>query len=301
MNRPIHILTIAARGEPKEQMLRTLEAYCDHSLDMAVLPELWLGDDAPPETPDGETISQVSRIAKKFGTYLLCPLYTQDKGRGRVNSAVLLGRDGRIEYVYEKVFPYWDELKLSPPCEAGSKPGYYETDFGRIGIAVCFDVHFTALWRDMALLGAEIVFWTSDYSGGASLRAHAVNHHYYIVSTTRDRDCAVIDITGKETYYSTGTGITVSRVQLDLDREIFHQNFNQDKIARLLSEHHEILLEQNLFREQWMVLSSNSPKVSVKTLAAKMGIEPLRSYKFRSEREINPHYGGITENQGRKT
>ena len=291
MNRPIHILTIAARGKNPAQILRTLEAYCCPSLDMVVLPELWLGENAVPEALDGDTIGKVSQITKKYGTYLICPLYTHDAGRGRVNSAVLLDRDGRIAYVYEKAFPYWDELKLSPPCEAGSKPGYYETDFGKIGIAVCFDVHFTALWRDMAYLGAEIVFWTSDYSGGASLQAHAINHHYYIVSTTRDRDCALIDITGKEIYYNTGTGITVSRITLDLDREVFHQNFNQEKIAKLLSEHPEILLEQNLFREQWMVLSSNSPKTSVKALAAEMGIEPLRSYKFRSEREINPLYG----------
>ena len=74
--------------------------------------------------------------------------------------------------------------------------GVYDADFGKIGFAICYDVNFPEVWEMLAAGGAELVVWPSAYSGGRSLMAHAINHHYIVTSTLEGT--AVFDIIGEE-------------------------------------------------------------------------------------------------------
>jgi len=116
------------------------------------------------------------------------------------------------------VFPYWSEYDLHPPVEPGRQVKVFQTDFGRLGLAICFDVNFPEVWQEMADQGAELVVWPSAYSAGTSLQAHALNHHFYIVTSTLTRDCLVYDVTGEELLYEKSDDLNVSRITLDLDR-----------------------------------------------------------------------------------
>src|SRR6185503_19257698 len=142
------------------------------------------------------------------------------------------------------------------------------------------------------LQGAELVVWPSAYSAGTSLQAHALNHHFYIVTATWTRDCVVYDITGEEVHYSKSQDINVARVTLDLDRGIYHQNFNIDGRDKLLREHgHEVKQDKWLDREQWFVITATKPGVSARGLARQYGMEELRDYLTRSRREIDKMRG----------
>ena len=121
------------------------------------------------------------------------------------------------------------EFSAIPPCESGRETQVVETDFGRIAVTICFDVNFPAVWQKIERSGAELVLWPSDYSAGRALQAHAMTHHYYIVSATRYPDTAVYDISGDEMSYHTHEGVVANKTTLDLDRTIFHENFNLDK------------------------------------------------------------------------
>jgi len=80
----------------------------------------------------------------------------------------------------------------------------------------------------------------------------------------------------------------VSRVVLDLDRGIYHENFNLEKRDQLLEEHgDDVALEQHLIREQWFVLKATRAGVSARELARHYGLEELRDYVSRSRREID--------------
>ena len=125
------------------------------------------------------------------------------------------------------------------------QPRYMTADFGRLGMATCFDANFPEVWGRLAEMGAEVVMWPSAYSAGTSLQAHAINHHYYIVTSSATPDCIAYDITGERLLYESHKGINVSRVTFDLDRGIYHENFNLDKRDKLLREHgDDVALEQ---------------------------------------------------------
>lgn len=70
------------------------------------------------------------------------------------NSAAVFGPDGLLA-VYRKTH-LWDREKLcfEPGAEA---PPVLETPFGRIGVAVCYDLYFPELTRGLALAGADLI------------------------------------------------------------------------------------------------------------------------------------------------
>ncbi len=299
VGRPVRIVSLSfSQGQPLEEIARLVDEEGARGVDLIALPEAWRGQGEGWETLDGPTLTTMAALAREHRAYIVCPLDRRD-GERRLNSAVLLDREGHVACVHDKVYPYWSELDVTPPVSPGSDVPVYEADFGRVGMAICFDANFPEVWQQLADAGAELVIWPSAYSAGTTLQAHALNHHFAIVTSTWTRDCIVYDITGQETLYEKSEeGVNVTRVTLDLDRCIFHQNFNVEKRDKLLKEHaDDVEQEQWLDREQWFVLRAKRPGVSARALAKQYGLEELRDYIDRSRREIDarrprPHAEG---------
>ncbi len=289
--RPVRILSLSFREKSREQVVALVDQNAAAGVDLVILPETWLGQRDSPETLEGATITAFSVLARKHHTYVVCPI-DRRAGERRLNSAVLLDRNGIVQGVYDKVYPYWSEFDLKEPVAIGSAVPVFQTDFGKLGLAICFDVNFPEVWQRLADAGAEIVAWPSAYSAGTSLQAHALNHHFYIVTSTLTRDCLVYDITGEEMHYSKSQDVNVARITLDLDRGIYHQNFNIDPRDKLLRERgRDVRQEKWLDREQWFVLTATRPSVSARALAKDYGLEELRDYLSRSRREIDRKRG----------
>lgn len=289
IGRPVRIISLSFHEKSLEEMAALVDREAGRGIDLIALPETWNGQDKNrPEALSGPTVSTMADLARKHQTYIVCPIDRKD-GEHRLNSAVLIDRTGEVICVYDKVYPYWSEFDRVPVVEpAQSTPPVYQTDFGCVGMAICFDVNFPSVWQTLADQGAELIIWPSAYSAGTSLQAHALNHHYYIVTSTYTRDCIVYDITGQEILYEKSDDINISHVTLDLDRGIYHENFNIEKRDRLLADHpEEVEIEQWLAREQWFVLKAKRPGVSARALAHKYGLEELRAYLTRSRKEID--------------
>ncbi len=289
--RPVRVVSLCFQNEDLSKIEKIVDEEGAKGTDIIVLPETWRGQ-SQPETLEGETITALSGLARKNSTYILSPIDRTD-GKSRYNSAVLIDREGKVVFVYDKIYPYWSEYDLTPPVTPGTNlEPVFDTDFGRIGIAICFDANFPEVWQAMRDKGAEMVLWSSAYSAGSQLQAYALLHHYYIVTSTYTKDCQVYDITGKKILEETSDGITVARVTLDLDRGIYHENFNMDKLADLLKAHgEEIEKEISMPREQWLVLRAKKPGVSARVLAKKFGMEELADYQNRSRKEIDKRRG----------
>lgn len=239
--RPARMVSIGFKGKDLslEQIASHVDREGSRGSDVIVLPEVCRGQDASSEESlDGPTVTAMAALAAKHRTYIAVPIDRRDGSR-RLNTVVLLDRAGKVVCLYDKVFPYWEEYTLHPPVSPGDATHVYEADFGRLGIATCFDANFPEVWRRLSEQGAEAVIWPSEYSAGCSLQAHAINHHYYIVTSSTTPDCIVYDIDGERILYETAKAVNVSRITLDLDRGIYHQNFNLEKRDKLLKEHGE--------------------------------------------------------------
>ena len=291
IGRPVRVVSISIRkpvNRPMAQMLPILEREAAKGCDLIVLPETWRGsaDDAI-EPVDGPTTQALAKIAAKHKTYIVNPIHALVDGK-RLNTGIVIDRNGEIAGRYDKVYPFWNEFEYDRPVEPGDKARVIDCDFGKLGITICFDANFPEVWQQLEADGAEIVVWPSAYSGGDHLQAYALLFHYYIVTSTHWTDCLVFDITGKKLLDEKSDDINVSRITLDLDRGIYKRDYNHGKRAALLEAHgDEVELEEVLDRESWFVLRATKPGVSVQALAAEYGIEPLRDYIRRSRCAID--------------
>ncbi len=290
--RPVRVTSISFGIRPLEAIIDVVEAEAARGTDLIALPETWAGQQSNrPEALDGPIITAMADIARRHGTWIVCPIDRLD-GNRRLNTAVLIGRDGKVAGTYDKVYPYWNEFDLAQLVDIGTETPVFETDFGKVGMAICFDANFPEVWKGLADNGAEMVVWPSAYSAATTLQAHALVHHFAIVSSTQTGDCIVYDIDGRELLYEKSDDVNVSRFTLDLDRGIYHENFNLEKRDRLLAERAEdVELERHHLREQWFILKARRPGVSARALAKEYGLEELRDYINRSRIGIDRHAG----------
>ncbi|HPO15460.1 MAG TPA: carbon-nitrogen hydrolase family protein [Candidatus Hydrogenedentes bacterium] len=290
VGRPVHVVSIGFSRMPLDNLVSLVEKEAAQGADLIVLPETCTGN-TNPETVDGKTVKSMGELAKKYHTYIACAMDRMD-GDKRLNSVVLLDREGNVAGIYNKVFPFWSEYDLKPPVNVGEDAPVFQADFGKIGFAICFDANFPEVWQRLGDQGAELVLFCSAYSAGMSLQAQAITNHYYIVSSTLRADCHVFDITGELLLYEKSSDINVSRVTLDLDRCIFHQDYNMPQREKLLKEHaDDIFQEKWLDREAWFVFKAKRPGVSARALAQEYGMEELRDYVARSRYQIDQKRG----------
>ena len=283
IGRPVRAVSIGFKPSlPLERIADLVDKEGARGADIIALPETCRGqDDKSQEGFDGPTISAMTRLAGKHRTYIVCPIDRKD-GDKRFNSSVLLDRHGLIVGIYDKLYPYYGEFAKHPGVQPGQAVTVCPTDFGCVGLAICFDVNWAPLWQRLSDLKAELVIWSSAYSAGRSLQSRAIDYNYYVMSSTWTPDCLVYDIDGSQLVYdhdNVEKGINVTRFTFDLDRCIFHQDINlPTKLANLLKEHGEdVEREKWLPLEGWFVLRAKRAGVSARELARQYGMEELRA------------------------
>jgi predicted amidohydrolase len=106
------------------------------------------------EPADGPTAAAWRELATRHSLVIVGGLCEVDEDGALRNSAIVVDRDG-LRAVYRKTH-LWDREKLI--FLAGDEPPpVVETDAGRIGVAVCYDVIFFELLRGLALAGADVI------------------------------------------------------------------------------------------------------------------------------------------------
>jgi predicted amidohydrolase len=295
--RPVRAVSIGFKpGLELERIAELVDQEGARGADLIVLPETCRGQsDRSQESLDGPTVSAMARLASKHRSYVVCPIDRRDKER-RLNSAVLIDRRGQVAAVYDKLFPYYEEFGKRPGVQPGQAVTVAETDFGRVGLAICFDVNWAPLWQRLSDMGAELVIWPSAYSAGRSLQARAIDFNYAVMSATWTPDCRVYDIDGEELVHdhdNQSNGLNITRYTFDLDRCVFHQDINlPTKLENLLKDHGEdVVREKWLPAEGWFVLKAKRPGPSARELAQRYGMEERRAYLNRSHCEIDERRG----------
>ncbi len=114
---------------------------------------------------DNDLIREIKEECKKNAIW--CVVDDDMVIKGKVyNAAILIDRNGKIAGKYKKIHLMGD----SPEVKAGKKTGIFETDFAKIGIAICWDLNYPSLFKKMKQRGAEIVFCPTYWKYEA--RAH---------------------------------------------------------------------------------------------------------------------------------
>ncbi len=103
----------------------------------------------------GPATAVMAEKASQYKSYVIAGLLESEGGR-TYNTAVLIDREGRLAGKYRKT--HLPLAEVEDGITAGSDYPVFDTDFGRIGILICWDFVFPEPVRIMRLKGAEILF-----------------------------------------------------------------------------------------------------------------------------------------------
>ena len=186
-------------------MARLVETAADQGADVVCLPENALVDQTglmssqAAEPLDGPTVSLLGRVAAERRVWVVAQLPERD-GHRLHNTAVLLDRQGAVAARYRKMHLTTGEWERG--MVPGDGPVVAKTEIGRLGMLVCFDLHFPEVARLTALAGAEVIFgptvgdrWPERRDAGT--RAHALANGVFVVTSLVKHPSDIVDPEGR--------------------------------------------------------------------------------------------------------
>ena len=196
----------------KMQNVRTagiyLEKIKDEKPDFVILPEMFC---CPYQTQNfpvyaeeegGPVWQQLSEYAKQYGIYLIGGSMPEKDAEGKVyNTSYIFDRQGKQIGKHRKVHLFdidvtgGQTFKESDTLTAGDHDTVFYTEFGRVGVMLCFDIRFPELARMMVNDGAKAIFVPAAFhmtTGPAhwelSFRTRALDNQIYMIGCAPMRD-----------------------------------------------------------------------------------------------------------------
>ena len=222
--RPVRVSSVNLRPDigskqgNLEAFAKLIEAEVPDETDIILLPEgvtvvrtgkTYAEVAAPVPGPDTDFLG---KVARSKNAYLVAGVYERE-GPLVYNTAVLLDRDGAYAGKYRKVYLPREEI------EGGITPGddfpTFATDFGRIGMMICWDVQYADPARALALRGAELVLMPIWGGNETLAAARAIENHIFLASSGYDHPTYVMDPMGEMLSLASEEG-TVAHATVDL-------------------------------------------------------------------------------------
>jgi N-carbamoylputrescine amidase len=199
--------------ENLQRAIRGIEAAAKQGANVVCLQELFRSqyfcrqEDAAlfdlAESIPGPSTEAIAAVAKKLNVVVIASLFEKRATGLYHNTAAILNNKGQLQGIYRKMHipddPLFFEKFYFTPGDTGFKN--FDTDFGRLGVLVCWDQWYPEGARLTALQGADVLFYPTAIGwhpyekaqlGEAQLdawrtmqRAHAIANGIYVVAVNR--------------------------------------------------------------------------------------------------------------------
>lgn len=269
----IQMSTVADKMENVRTVKAYLEKIKDENPDFVILPEMFCcpyqTENFPiyAEKEGGPVWQQLSGYAKQYGIYLIGGSMPEKDAEGNVyNTSYIFDREGKQIGKHRKVHLFdidvkgGQTFKESDTLTAGDSDTVFDTEFGKIGVILCFDIRFPELSRMMVNDGAKVIFVPAAFNmttGPAhwelSFRTRALDNQIYMVGCAPARDVSagyiswghsiVTDPWGRVTgMLDENEGILLAELDMDYEEQV------REELPLLKSRRKDIYqLSQNLF------------------------------------------------------
>lgn len=247
----IQMSTVADKMENVRTVKTYLEKIKDENPDFVILPEMFCcpyqTENFPiyAEKEGGPVWQQLSGYAKQYGIYLIGGSMPEKDAEGNVyNTSYIFDREGKQIGKHRKVHLFdidvkgGQTFKESDMLTAGDSDTVFDTEFGKIGVMLCFDIRFPELSRMMVNDGAKVIFVPAAFdmtTGPAhwelSFRTRALDNQIYMVGCAPARDVSagyiswghsiVTDPWGRVTgMLDENEGILLAELDMDYEEQV---------------------------------------------------------------------------------
>jgi omega-amidase len=167
----IALIQMMVRTDPDENIriaLTRCREAAGQGADLIVLPEMFC---CPYETAafpryagrdGGKNWQTLSALAKELHVYLVAGSMPEEENGKVYNTSYVFDRDGQQIAKHRKMHLFDCDLPTvqfheSETLSAGNAVTTFETEYGTIGLMICFDIRFPELSRLMADRGAQLL------------------------------------------------------------------------------------------------------------------------------------------------
>jgi predicted amidohydrolase len=156
-------------GDKKGNLIRieqAAEKAAKEGAELVILPEMSLTGYVVrdqiyelAEKVPGSSTKLVEKISKETGVYVIFGMPTlSSKAQATIhNAAVLVGPDGLVGKYYKMYLPTHSMFEEKRYFRPGYKTGAFDTDLGKIGLVICYDIYFPEVTRLARLEGAQLI------------------------------------------------------------------------------------------------------------------------------------------------
>jgi len=146
-----------------------------------------------------ETVAAMSEWAEKNGIWLVGGSIPETEGEKLYNTSFVFDREGRLVAKHRKIHLFDVDIPgmhfhESATFSPGEQITVFDTEFGRMGVAICFDVRFPELFRAMAVRGAKVIFLPAQFNMATgpvhwadSLKLRAVDNELFLIGAAAAR------------------------------------------------------------------------------------------------------------------
>lgn len=149
------------------------------------------------EIPNGPTITLMAKKAREHHIWIHCGSISEvnPNGEKKYNTTVLLNPEGEEVARYRKLHAFditladGTETRESDRMQIGNDIVMVDTELGKFGLSICYDIRFPELYRYMAQNGCQVLFTPANFQMQTGkdhweiiLRTRAVENTCYVVA-----------------------------------------------------------------------------------------------------------------------
>jgi Carbon-nitrogen hydrolase len=261
--------------------------------DLIVLPEFCDLSDEGDEylaVRKNQVLDFFSSAAKSNHCYIAFGMKRKDSQGFWRNSCVVVDRYGEIAGIYNKNFPTIHEMESG--IKACNEARVITCDFGRIAIAICYDLNFDELRMQYAKEKPDIIVFSSMYHGGLAQSIWAYTcRSYFVGSVYRETPSEIRNPMGDPIASSTNYfDYAVARINLDC--KLVHLDYNRERLTALKDKYGTAVSISDPGRLASVLVTSEDSKVTAEQMVKEFGIELLDDYLNRA-REFRNSDGNL--------
>lgn len=191
--------TQADKRKNLRKIKESVREAAGHGARLVVFPERadYIGSETAKHanTVPGEITEFFAALARENDVWLHTGSMAEKSEKKPHNTSLLFSPDGSCRAKYRKLHMFDVNVENGPNCREsddtapGNQVCLADTEFGRMGLSVCYDLRFPQLYRLMADNGAEILVVSANFTDptGAAhweplLRARAIENTCYVLA-----------------------------------------------------------------------------------------------------------------------
>jgi omega-amidase len=255
MQNPVIALIQSSVTENKEENIenarRLLEQAASSGAAIAVLPEIFNSPYSSKKFPEyaepegGTTWRMLSSAAREHGLLVVGGSIPERDGSGKFfNTCFIFDAAGNQIGKHRKVHLFdidiegGQRFRESETLSPGSSVTVFDTPFGKMGAAICYDIRFPEMFRIMALEGAKVIFVPGAFNmttGPAhwelTFRTRALDNQVYTVGAAPARDEKAKYVSYANSIICSPWGDVVGR--LGTEQEILVRELDLERVDKI--------------------------------------------------------------------